>query len=164
MSRALTVAVVETGLIQPEVLDEMRRWGLPIDVIESNEVAKSPDEIVERIQEALEGEDLVRLRDTDLDVIRHYLNQQRPGKLHVGIEEDSSSFSVFFCLTKLGEYVIPWRSESIYTLMLDEGTYLSFAEVDSSGKNKRRKVHFKDVRELFFGDTKAFMVCTPVEE
>jgi hypothetical protein len=165
MSKVLTVAVVETGLIHPDVLSEMMRWGLPIDIVEAKQVVKTSDEVVERIQEALEGEDLVRLRDTDLDIIRYYLAQQRPGVLHVEEDQDNiANFSVHFCKTKLGEYVIPWRSEGVYGFIVDEKTYLTFQETNSEGKKQRVKVHFRDVRELFFGDTKAFMVCVPVEE
>ncbi len=164
MSKAMTNAAIEAGLLHPQVIEEFRRWGCPIVEVDTTTVAKTPEEAVERIQEVLEGDDLVKLRDTDLDVIRHYIDQQRPGQLHLEAEGENTNITVYFCKTKLNEYVIPWRTEGIYGLMVDEKTFLSFSETDSSGKKHRVKVRFHDVRELFFGDTKAFMVCVPVEE
>lgn len=159
MNKPVSVAVIESGLIPDEVLAEMTRWGLPLVTVDESQVARSPEQVVRRIQEALEGEDVIRLRDTDLDMIRYYLTEQKPGRLHV----EETSFDVFFCRTKLGEYVIPWKSESIQDMMVDPKTYLSFSE-KTDGASVRHKVFFSDVRELYFGDTKAFMVCEKLEE
>jgi hypothetical protein len=46
-------------------------------------------------------------------------------------------------------------SESIAEMMTNGETYLRFKNVE--GQNEHIK--FMDVREVFFGDQKAFMVC-----
>jgi hypothetical protein len=155
MNKPVTVAVVQSGLVPPEVLSEMSRWGLPVEMVEEKDVIKTHEGVVARIQEALDGEDLVQLRDTDLDMIRHYLTEQQVGKLHIGTDK----FDVYFCRNRLGEYIIPWKSEGVHDLMLDPDTKLTYRDKDL----KRRTAYFSDVRELFFGDNKAFMVCTAAE-
>lgn len=153
MSRSVTLAVIKSGLVSKDTLRELNHWGLPIEMIEENEVLDTPEAIVGRIQEALEGEDLVKIRDTDLDVLRCYLTCQKQGMLRVAGDDGVANVEVSYCVTPMGEYVIPWRSESIREYMTDPNTYL---------KADGGKVGFSDVRELFFGEHKAFMVCTPV--
>lgn len=152
MSRSVTLAVIKSGLVSKDTLQELNHWGLPIEMVEATEVLDTPEAIVGRIQEALEGEDLVKIRDTDLDVLRCYLTSQKQGMLRIAGDDEAANIEVSYCVTPMGEYVIPWRSESIREYMTDPRTYL---KVDGS------KIGFSDVRELFFGEHKAFMVCTP---
>jgi hypothetical protein len=74
-------------------------------------------------------------------------NPDNPGKT-VGIP-------VEYCKTRLGEIVIPWTSESINDTILDDRTYLKPVGED--------RIYFADVRELFHGGHKAFMVCEPAK-
>lgn len=151
-------AAIKAGIIPDEILDEMRRWGLPVRfvVYEDVQMLNSPEEVVRCIRDALESEEIVETRDTDLDILHRYLTQQKKGSLHIEDGEASANTSIFYCVTDLGEYVIPWRYESVRELILDPKSYLR----DDSGK----KVHFQDVRELFYGGIKAFIVCEPVKE
>lgn len=153
MERTRTIAAIKTGIVPVETLEEMRRWGLPVRFIEDNTPAalSSPREVVDRIREALESEDLIETRDTDLDILQHYLANQRRGLLHLQGEDSSATTPVYYCVTEFGDYVIPWRYESMKDLLLDPKSYLK----DESGT----RVYFRDVRELFFGGTKAFIVC-----
>jgi hypothetical protein len=111
------------------------------------------------IRRAIDSEGYVLTRETDLEVLRHYLSGQQQGLLHVEVFhkdptiESSADIPVVFARTPLGEYIVPWASESIADEMTNGITYLT----TSGGK-----VQFSSVRELFFGDHKAFMVCEPL--
>jgi hypothetical protein len=156
--RALTLTVIKSGLVTPDVLTEIRRWGLPLQIVEESKVLTDHTEIVNRIREALEGEDLVETRDTDLDILRRYLEKQKSGRLHISDGEETTSFPITYCITDIGSYVLPWRSEGIKELMTNGRTYL---HTDTG------KIYFQSVSELFFGEHKAFMVgvpAPPIEE
>jgi hypothetical protein len=85
-------------------------------------------------------------------------NNRSSGTLVIKVDGSRSSIPLAFCRTILGEFVIPWKSESIYDLMISGDTYLRYKE-----DGKTVKAYFTDVREVFFGETKAFMVCTSPE-
>ena len=148
--RTLTFTVIKSGLVSSDVLSEIQRWGLPVEFVEESKVLTDHTEIVARIQEALEGEDLIETRATDLDVLHKYLGNQQSGRLYVDDGEEQTNFPITYCLMDMGSYVFPWRSEGIMELMTNGRTYL-----EAEGG----KVYFQDVRELFFGEHKAFMVC-----
>jgi hypothetical protein len=104
------------------------------------------------IMNALQSEEFVIVRETDLEVIRQYAATTRVGTLHMEIDEDQQGDAeVTYGRTRLGEYIIAWQSDSIEDLLTNGLTYLI-----EDGK----RVFFKDMRELFFGDRKVFMVCT----
>ena len=154
-----TKAVMESGILPDSVIDQMRKWGLVTSSVDKNENLNASD-VAGLLQSAVESESAVQLRDTDLDIVTQYLNQQSKGRLYFPTpsedpnSEDRVSFTeVFFCPLLTGEYVIPWQGESIRDLLLDPRAYLK----PSGGE----KIHFADVRDLFFGDTKAFIVCRP---
>jgi len=157
MQRTLTPIVIRAGILSADMVSELQRWGLPVEFTDTDSVLETPDQVVEAIQEAIESRDLVELRDTDLDAIRQYVFHQTKGKLHLHdtITDQSSQMECYYSKTSLGEYLIPWRAESIQALMTDPGSYLK----EGSGQ----RVYFHDVRELFFGELKAFMVCVPKE-
>ena len=161
--RPITVAVVRAGLVSEGALAELRRWGLPVDVmpIDEADIVTDLPKIVEIIQAALESHDQVRMQDTDLDIVKRFLSPewQREGKLNVVADGTSGSFKTLFCFTVMGEVALPWRSEAVYDLMTNGET--TFTWVDNEGKT--RKEFFVDTRELFIGDRKAFMICTTRE-
>jgi hypothetical protein len=147
---------METGLVSKDSVEQLRRWGLLNNEAEVHNFT-NPEDLVGRIRQVLESPDVVEMRDTDLDVIRRYLTTREKAKLHVPSPDDKDKtvpLPVEFCKTRMGEYVIPWTSESIKDMLLDEKTYLK-----PVGK---ARVRFQDVRELFYDDHKAFVVCTPV--
>lgn len=156
MERPVTKAVLETGLVDEASLSQLRKWGLLDDKGQPSDWDGQPVAVVDCIQKALESVDMVQIRDTDLDAARAFLTSRQKGKLHLPSPEDEGKVipvSVEFCITELGEYLLPWKSEGVQSLLADRRTYLK-----PVGK---QRVSFDDVRELFFGDQKAFLVCTP---
>lgn len=158
MDRSVTQAVLATGLVDSDALAQLKRWGFLNEVGTPNSF-ESPEEIVETLRAAIESHEAVETRDTDLDIARQYLLHREKAKLHVPSPEDPDKtipIAIDFCLTSSGDYVIPWRGESIEDLLMNPGTYLKPA-----GKPR---VYFSDVRELFYDRKKAFVVCTPAEK
>jgi len=157
MSKPVTQVVLEAGLVDEKTVQQLRRWGLLHTEAEAQNIT-DPEVIVNNIREAMEGGDLVELRTTDLDLVRHYLEHREKGKLHVPNPEDDAKtvgLPVEYCITKMGDYVIPWTSESIQDLLLHEKTFLRTAA--------GIKVPFAYVRELYYDRRKAFVICTPKE-
>jgi hypothetical protein len=153
----IATAVLNTGLIDPAVLEEMRRWGLQIEIPESEAAPKTPEEVAARIQDALESEGYVLVRETDLTVLEQYAETARQGLLRVLFDDEEghpqdTMFPVSFGRTPLNEYIFPWTSATIADVIVNGMTHL----LDGA-----TEVYFKEVRELFFGDMKAFMICTP---
>lgn len=158
MNKPVTVAMLGTGLIPKEMLTEMQHWGLPVRFMEVPiAVLKTPDQVVDYIRQAVEGDDAVKIRDTDLDVLAHYLKDQRQGKLYIYDPEADSTTSatVTYSVLPSGRYVIPWTDESISDLLTYPRSYL---------KVGTEKVRFDDVEELFFGGVKAFVSARVVSE
>lgn len=154
-SKPMTEAVLKAGLLTPSLMAEFRKFG-GIDREATLEEPKDLDTAATIIALALESEGYVMVRETDLEVLHQYAETSRRGSLHLvtdnGPEEVSTNIEVTFGKTKLGEYILAWRGESIEDLILDGRAYLMFDD---------QQVHFNRVRELFYGETKAFMVCAP---
>lgn len=159
---ALTNAVLESGVIDAEIIAEMKRWGMPLDW--SGNTLDDLPLVISKIREALESEDTVELRDTDLDVLGHYLLTKVKGHLVLPDHRTGKSHSmpVEYAVTAFGEYIIPWSSEGISDLLLDPKAYLRLAK--PLGQDKPTKVMFTDVKELFFGSRKAFVACTAAKK
>lgn len=162
MTSPLTVAILKSGLISPAALAEFRRWKT-IDLPEELPViAEGLEQVAQSLASALEGDGLVISRETDLDILKQFLDTQRQGNLHVEIyredvtEDTDADISISFGITPLGEYIIPWRSESIVAELTNGFCYLDAPGIE--------RVFFAGVRELFYGDHKAFMVCVPRRE
>lgn len=159
MSQPVTKAVVATGVVGGDAYAQLQRWiqpGLPVDMWADGEPSVSASAVAQRIMDAVESEDAIEIRATDLDIVQQYLQSRKKAKLHVPNPEDHDKtvgIQVEYCLTRLGEVVIPWTSESINDTLLDERTYLKPVGGD--------RIYFADVRELFYGEHKAFMVCEP---
>jgi len=122
--------------------------------------------VVQAIEEALQEQGLVLTRETDLGAVNFYLQSQRPAVLHVVVGEDEefveSDIPCTFGITPMGEYIIRWHSESIEDVMTNGRTYLLLGSKSSDGSGC--KVFFSRVREVFFGETKAFIICSPIKE
>lgn len=160
--RPVSVAVVRTGVISKEMLAELQRWGLPVDVLMEEDVVEvtTPQQVVDIICDALDAHDQTAIRESDLEIIKVWLNpeNQQKGRLQLPLDGRKSNLTVTFCRTKMGEYVIPWNSESLADLLLTVESQLRYEE-----DGVKKSVHFLDVRELFVGDHKAFMVCSGEE-
>jgi hypothetical protein len=148
----LVSAIAKSGVLDGDLLKEFRRWGLPVDAVEPPARPASLQELSQLIQTALEEEDLVITKVTDLEVVKAYMSTQKKGRLHIITDEGKSTAEVTFGRNRLGEYIIPWRSETIQNEIANGFTFL---------KDGTDKVFFSDVQEIFFGDEKVFMVCKP---
>lgn len=149
----LTRVIIRSGLISPEFLAEFKKWGL-MPPEEPPPAITDKDQLITALDRALQEEDLVLLRETDLDVLHRYLSNQKAGKLHVVMPDATTGdFDVSFSKLETGEYLFPWRYESVEDVLANGETYL---ELPDGGH-----VYFSSVRELFFGEHKAFVACTP---
>lgn len=153
----LTAAVLKTGLLDPAMLAEMRRFRVPIDLeAVPDPKPQSVEEITEILEQALQSEGLVITRETDLEILRQYGDTVQLGMLHIEVEFDgavqATDIEVSYGRTLTGDYIIGWKSESIQDMLANGRTYLV---------EKGRHIFFGDARELFFGERKAFLVCAP---
>jgi len=145
-------AVIKTGIVDENIVAEFTRWGVPLEVSGEGFI-NSVEAALAAINEALEGRDAVRVRQTDLNVLKQYLHTQKKGKLYIITEDTKGTINVVFGRTSPGgEYIIPWRAESLDDILTNGLTYL----VDD-----KKKVYFSSVKELYFGDVKSFIICTP---
>lgn len=149
--------MVKAGLVSPETLSELQRWGAPVpDPEDEQQQSPSPifpEEVVRAIDQALEEQGLVVVRETDLEALGQYVASMKQGRLFVTIDDQSADFAVDYGMLKSGEYLLPWRSDSITDVLGNGQTHL----VDADG----RELYFSSARELFYGDTKAFVACMP---
>jgi hypothetical protein len=153
MGSLLADALAGSGALDPMVCAELSKMGLPVKVPAEKHIAEDPDAAVIALEHALNSEDQVEVRITNLDILRDYLRSRRKGKLHVVTPEgEEGTFAISFGQTKRGEYIIPWQSEGIGELMTNGQTHL----IDG-----RRKVYFHATQECYFGEARAFMVCSP---
>jgi hypothetical protein len=157
--RPLSVAVVRAGLISEDVLGEFKRWGLPVEIVPEEKMLSSPEAVANVVMDALESEDQVRVRDTDFEVLRTYLDakHQIQAKLHLDNGEgEKSTAKIVVCRTVMGDFAIPWRGDNIAELITNGLTHLTY-EVDG----EKHKVVFTSVEEMYLGEHKAFMICKP---
>lgn len=155
---SLANIIVRSGIVSDEQMAEFKKWGMVTDEDEVKALPspKTAAQFVEQLDQALQDADMVMVRETDLESIRLFLTQQKTGTLHL-FDRDAgtkTSFPVAFAVNKLGEYLVPWTSESITELLTNGESYLEHS-VDELPK----KVFFVNTHELFFGEQKAFVVC-----
>jgi len=157
MERPISKAVIITGIVTPENLKQLQKWGFITEEESDKPIEKlSAQKIAARIQEALESGDTVETRDTDLDSVQQFLSNREEGKLHIpDLEDDRKTISIAveFCRNRLGEYILSELPNTVEELLLNPSSYLK-----PTGKPK---VYFVDMRNLYFGADKAFIVCTP---
>lgn len=151
-----TRTVLMAGILPPEVVEQMQRWGcIPREVEVQASSTLNEEKTAEMLRMALDSDAVTELRDTDLDIVKFYLENKQRARLYLPEGGDASYVEVFYCLTSLGEIVIPWQGENIRDLLLDNQSYLK----PPGGA----PVYFADVRDLYFGETKAFIVCQPAQ-
>ena len=154
----LTEVIVKSGLIPLSMFDEMKRWGLPVAPppasLSFELQADLPlDALCTAIDLAMQSENYALPRETDLEALPQYLNTMRTAILRLVLDDgQESDIEVLVGQMRSGEFIIPWQSESITDLMTNGETHL---RVD------HRQVFFCSARELFYGNNKAFIVCTP---
>ena len=148
----ITEAVLRAGIISPAQLAEMKRISPVIDREATVGEPLDLEAAAKIVADAMESEQYALVRETDLEVVRQYAETTATATLHVEEGSESTDFEVTYGRTPMGGYIIAWKSESIAEMMTNGLTYLTVGATH---------VFFKDVRELFFGSKKAFMVCTP---
>ncbi len=154
----LTDVILKAGLISPDNVRELRRWGLPVgEVTPSGEfdAKMTPRALLDAISSIIESEGYVLTRETDLGAISQYLRTQRPAVLHVVFDEDGQApvdFEVTVGQEVTGEWLLPWQSESITDLLTNGKTYL---------KIQGQRIFFGQARDLFYGKHRAFLLCVP---
>lgn len=157
--RPIATAIVRTGVVSKKALVEMQRWGLPVDLVAEERVIDihEAQQVVNIIRDALEDSDQVMVRDTDLDLLKTWIdsNNQREGRLHIKEGDQKTSFKVIFCRGPLKEFVIPYRSDSIIDLLTNGESYLKYTDDEGN----KQTVYFSDVKEFYIGESKAFMIC-----
>ncbi len=154
MSKLVEI-IQQVGLVSPSVIAEMRGWGMPVGDVEVRELGATPTvaSISQAIADAIEGEGYVLMRETDLDIIPQYIQTMRNAVLHVVLGDDESAdFEALVGHTHTGEWVMPWRSDSITDMLTNGQTYL---RVDG------KRIYFSQAREMFYGEKKAFIICSP---
>lgn len=147
----LTSAVLRSGALDLQMLQELTRWKLPIE-LPSDTQFETSEEAIEAIEAAIESSGQVEVKATDLDLLRQFLRTQRTGKLHLELEGESTDVEVPFGITQAGGYIIPWREESPEEVLTNGKSFVL---------DGRRKVYFSHIEEFYFDSSKAFIVCTP---
>jgi hypothetical protein len=152
-------AVLKAGLLGENALREMKKFSVSIDPDAKSEDPKDLDTAATIIASAISEEGYVMVRETDLEILHQYAESARRGRLHLEIDSDvepsgitSTDLDITFGKSKMGEYLIAWRSESIEDMLTNGRSYL---QVDD------QRIFFGRIRELFYGDTKAFLACYP---
>lgn len=151
----VALMALKLGLISPEMRAQFAQWG-EVPYIEPLEV-QSHEEVVELVERALQSDDLIVQKVTNLELIQQFCSTQRLGKLHLSMNEVKTEFDVVFGVTILGDIILPWRSEDIRDVLLDtENTFLVWTDGDTE-----YGVRFRAVEDSYYGDVKSFMLCTP---
>ena len=156
MEKPVTSAVIDTGIIDFDDIEQLRRWGLLAEAESHPENYPTHKSVLKRIREAVGSEDAVEMRKTDLDLAKDWEKEHSSCRLYVPVPDERNKvvgINIEYHRTKMGDYVIPWTTDNIFDLMLDEETHLRVPGVG--------KVYFVDVEELYYGAQKVFMICTP---
>ena len=159
----LSKILVQAGVVSADSLQEFVRWGLPVP--ERVEQSGNPlladksitlQSFLEAMDHALEDQGYTLLRETELDVLQRFLATMRPAVLHL-FAETSRDVLIRTMIGKqyTGEYIIPWSADSIVAWLTNGETYLEIED--------EAPIYFSAVREAFYGENKAFVVCTPAK-
>jgi hypothetical protein len=151
--REVTNIVRQAGLIDDSTLHELSRWAAPsVPPMGMQEDAEpiDPARVPALIDEAMQSQEQVLSRETDLEVLHQYESTQREGRLRLETLAGEVAYAdITYGKTPLGCYIIPWASESVKDVLADCAVSL---EEDGS------TVQLASPRELYYGSTKAFTV------
>lgn len=153
MSR-ISDLLLANGIIKPEQLAELQHWGygtgaqqVPTDTPED-----TAPKFLQRLDRLMDDDILMLIRETDLEALGRFLKEQKKGELIFG--EDYPAMDAYYGVLRTGEYLLPWLSEDVLELLTSPNACLKTVSGSS--------VYFSNIRELFYGNVRAFMVCTPV--
>lgn len=148
----LGTIIAKAGLLSPDMIAEFQKWGFPQEPVEVQEMTL--EDLLGELEAAMNSEDMVAMRVTDPEIIKEWGSSLTKGRLMLELEDGSrGEVEVLFGKTRTGEYILPWRSDTISEVMCNGKTHLLVEDT---------AVYFQDVRELYFGDTKAFMLCKAI--
>jgi hypothetical protein len=149
MTSEVAKVIQQAGLVDDSTVKELRRWGAPITPASIGPVP-DPEILPALIDRAMQNENMVQVRETDLEVLQQYVQTQTPGSLR--LEEMSGKvleLSVIFGRTPLGEYILPWMGDKVSDLLEDCLVSLSL---------EGRWLSLERPKELFYGEQKVFTV------
>ena len=161
MNRTAVQLIAKSGLIPEELLQQFYKWKL-LDDVGSIEQPQTASELVARINSILEEDGMQMFRMTDIDILQRYMATQEIGDLVVseGVDGQSTMFEVAYGRTLTGEIIFPWRGDNVANLMTNGLTHLLVKRVVKNLKVVTA-LYFCEVKEMYFGSTKAFMICQP---
>jgi len=156
--RPIATAVMRAGLVDDDLIAEMKHWGFIPRNVEAHPF-ETVDEAISAIDDAIHGEEQIRLRKTDLDLLRLYLNKDKQiqGRLVIvdTVADTRANKPVTFCILPGRRYAIPWMGDSPLDLLVNGDSYLTYHEKDNPGS---RRAYFSSYEEISFGEVQAFMV------
>jgi len=146
----LTSALIYVGLVPASTVEEMQRWGVPLPDVQPNPPATA-EQVGAVLEGVLQASGVHLVRETQLDILPTFLRTLSKGTLCLAGAEP---FDVSFGRTVNGEILLPWQGESLEELLQDPESHLLFPSAEGT-------VRFQvtDIQEVFFGETKAFLVC-----
>ena len=114
-------------------------------------------QFVIEVEKALEEEEMVLIRETDLQVIPLFLANNYAGVLHIEVADPpaKAEVPVRWALPPIGEFILPWLGETMVDILTNGLTWL-----EAQGGVFR----FCDIRVVFYGEVKAFMICKTTSE
>jgi hypothetical protein len=153
MANEVVKVVQQAGLVEKDTVQELRRWGAPIPVPPASS-PEIPAEIAPSlIERAMQDEDFVQVKETDLEVLKQYLTTQEIGTLKLEMMDGKrEAIDIVYGKTPLGEYVIPWTEGRIADLLEDCLVHLHIPD--------KGWVSLKNPRELYYGDRRVFTLWT----
>lgn len=153
--RDLAKIAIEAGLVDGDALAEFKRWGHP-DLAVGEMPAMKPEKfntmakVISALDEALVSHGQVLVQETDLDIVRTYLQTQEQGMLHVETDTQMTELPVSYGVTKLGDYILPYKGEAIEDLLANGLSFLALKD--------GFVVYFTDVRPVSLGEMKSFLI------
>lgn len=149
----LSKAVVRSGAVDADMLAELSHWKLPVSVPEDPPF-NSAEEAVTAIEEAQDDFTQVEVRVTDPAILKQYEATKQTGRLKiVASETEERTFGWEYGRTLLGEYILPWTSSVSTDLLVNGASFLL--------NQDKQRVYFTNTQDIYVGDEKKFVVCTP---
>lgn len=150
----LSLATLKSGLIDPRVLTQVRGWGVPVPEVSPAEVTKLQD-ITAALEYALQEEDLVVVKVTDLDLVGRYLATQTPGILTLVQEQTREEVHIALLFGRsMQDIILPYRGDSIEDLLTADSSSLRWLEGEMW-----TSVRFRSAKPIYYNGVQAFVLC-----
>lgn len=157
--KAVTKAAIQAGLIDQDTVDQFKRWGaMPRGM--NIERLEDPDEALKAIQDAIQSEDQVTLKTTELDMLRHYrvpTNQLRGQVVWTDVDHGQKGTKVVLFCHYLNKFVMPHPGDQMLRNLVNGTSYMRWTPPPTRGA---KRVYFDGYDEIYFGDLAAFVALT----